>query len=474
MRNSTAYMLDLYYQNQVDHHLRWGDWQAFDALFKLPVERLKDEQLRLLAKMIFDPKRYLNKQLKEIRRPEKKSDATRRFYRCKDKQHWQSGGAAERGRLTLKFNSLEQEVHLAFVRAFSVLEEWSDSSIGLKWCGYAGMECTAEQSVLGRTITTQTVCEPRFRTMHDNGVSPVHPEQSWTPVTLLSEAESRKQSPQAARLLGAVDFASPCGIGNGLKRLAILIRTDLVSSLKFGDDRHIHDSSMQGHAIGDLYDLITLIQFRNHLVHATASLGSYFTKLSMLEIETSSRAIKKRIAKKVQSSYGQLKVLKRHLPEVMKITDSAFSAIARSKMTQTESVNQIHEQIERCEGSLQTDIEKVLCQLRENGTEGLRWNEPTLICEVRFQLPEAYINSGAEPLSLRIDLKWPLIALNDFTAKPSEAIGRKGQLASVLQEQGLPMWAWPFITEISVRVEMSAVMSIENPTGWLPASRLPA
>lgn len=490
MKMPTPLMLDLYYQCRADELIQYGSLPVRDALMEMTASAERHtprsgqlihgeqniDRIRSLAGRIFNQKRYLNVLLKDVRRPKPQSKSTGRYCRYKDKQFWKLGGAAEWKILAPQFNSLEQDARLTLGHLFEVLEEMSDFGCGMKWSGHAGVWCIAEYSILDRIITTRTIVEPGFRIMRDHGVA-AHPEKSWTPATLKAEEESRNLNRHVARLLGAADFSSPCGIGNGLEGLSIAIRTELLSSLTLGEVGYTHTSSVQGQgneqAISNLYELLTLLQFKKHLARATSSLDSYFSELSMLNFQIDSRATRKRISKNLQSTQALMKVLPKHLSYVMNITDSTRAAMTSSSESPTERGEQIFEQIKRYEGSLQTAIEKMIYQLREAGTEGLKWDEPNLICDVSIRLPEPYFDSGAEPLRIGIVIEWPLIALDDFKGKPSDASGMNGKLASALMEQGLPMWAWPFITEIGVRVELSASLNVENPKGWLLASGLP-
>lgn len=475
MKKPTPFMLDLYFQNCADDLIQFGDWRVWDALMEMRVciERStsklgqlhqgvpKIDRVRNLMGRTFDQKRCRNALLKDERRPKPNATAAQRYYRCKEKQYWNWGGAADRQRLAFRFSTIEQEMQLALSQLFSVLEEIPNSGSRLQWCGYAGARCIAEYLILGRSISTGTDCQPGFGIMREYGVSPSHPEQSWTPATLQAEEVRRSQNPLIQKLLGDMDFASPCGIANGLVRLSSSIRTELSSRLHLGGENQIAALTVQGpvheQAIRDLYERVALMQLSGHLADATASLSSYCAKLSGLEAQLQTLTAKRRVSKKIHKAQQLLKVLHRHLPNTMNVAAILFLPAMPAKEGE-----QILEQINRYERSLQADFETVLHQLREKGHGGLEWAAPNLICEVSIGLPDPSFDGCPEPLKMEVAIEWPLVASVDLMAKQLDGGRRLGKLAKALFEQCLPMWAWPLITEIEVRLAVSASMSMRH------------
>lgn len=479
MKSPSAHALELYLLEEADRVVRFGSQSALLSLLEMsiclrcdihgPLQSLPSaervEHLRQRIRGIFDPRQYLNRCLKEGRRPKPRSKFSKRYLRLRSRSYWQGGGVADCIQSAAQFENAEAKIRHAMHQVFGVLLPMLRATeVNLRWAGLAGVSGRGRYSILGRSIEVASYYLPRFSVMRAHDAAASNPDRAWTPAILEADEVLRTANSKGRRLLNGMDLASPLGLLVGLNGLSFELHTELASSLSLANagQRSEWGERVQGADSRDLVMGLSLVSFRHHAECAMSSLRTYLEKLADLATQIHSAAPQKWVATKVAEAECQLRTSERRLPLILEDVEGFLASVGSGNSPQDAQWDGVADRINRYGEELKSDLVDVMGRLRERADSRLDWHTPRLSIEIELMPPLPNGKDMTVPYKLETVVDWSTVSAHHGQSDGMEC---RGWLAKVISDQRLPWWAWPCITEIRANVSLSAAISEAEITG---------
>lgn len=473
MKSPSAHALELYFLEQADRLVRFGDQSTLLSLLGMSICLRSDthdsvqslssaervEHIRQRMRGIFDPRQYLNRCLKEGRRPNPRSKFSKRYFRLRERRYWQGGGVADCIQSAAQFENAESEIRYALRQVFGILSPMLEApEAKLRWTDSAGVSGHGSYSILGRSMRSEGYYLPKFSVMRAHGTAASHPERAWTPTILDADEILRTVNSKGHRLLNEMDSVSPLGLLVGLNGLSFELHTELTSSLSLANAglRSEWAEPELMAVSGYLVMGLSLVSFRHHAECALSSSRTYLEVLADMATQIHSAVPQKWVMGKVAEAKSQLRRLERRLPLILEEVEGILASVGSGNAPHGAQWDGVAYLINRYGEELKSDVAGVMGRLREMADSRLDWSDPQLSIEIELKLPPPNGEDMAVQFKLVAVADWSTIIASSGQPDGMEYMG---WLTKVISNQRLPWWAWHCISEIRASVRLFAAIS---------------